>query len=945
MPKNIYLCILILVFLVAAVNSADLYRVRVSSDRDAAVLTNARVEPIIRLNEGYLIIAEPQIARDLASAKIAIEPVAANIEKQNLAVDLRLDRRNAQLFDLIFEQEGIRLYRVDESMEKTEFESLSLMPIRNDFLNIEYLPQKTLDYSTTSRGIGLQELIDMVSQDSLESYSEALQAYGPRPTGSATNYTTRDWIAAKFDEIGYDSIVIDSFIAASTNCMNVIAYKIGTHLPEHHVIIGAHRDAVPGSPGADDNGSGTVAVLEMARILRNIDTDLSFVFILFDAEEDGLHGAYHYANEAFARGDSIVYMLNLDMIAHYENSNQAKLYHGTDQSYSLLWQDLAAPLVGINGVLSGNSGGSDHYPFSQLGYTVTFVHEYIFSSVYHSYQDSTTYMDFDYMTRMVQASLATAYTVDQDYIPGPALTFGYPDDIPDALTPNQPTPFEVVVTGFYGGVPVPASGQIHYSVNGGATQSDAMTQLTDIRYQAMLPPLSCGDFITFYVSAEEQTEGIFYDPDPIQPHTAFPVTTDSIIFSDDFESDQGWSVSGGLWQRGSPSGGGGEYGGPDPVGGYNSSSVYGYNLSGDYTNNMPEYHLTSPAIDCSGLFGSTLSFWRWLGVEQPVYDHAYVRVSNDGINWTTIWENTIEVTDYDWVQQEYDISSIADNQSTVYLRWTMGTSDGGWVYCGWNIDDVQVRAFTCDQEPGPLEITTESLPDWTAGYPIAEPLAATGGVGQYAWTDKYGDLIGTGLTLSSGGVLSGTATTAGVVSFTAEVVDQEEGVDEKLLAITINDFLTITGTSLPSVVVGSPYSQQLTASGGTGNKSWTDRDGDLSGTGLAMDSDGAITGTPLSIGTIEFTAMVEDAVGCTDETLLSVDVLAPYICGDANDDGDVNVADAVYIINFVFKGGPAPDPPCVGDANGDDDVNVGDAVYLIAFVFSGGPPPVEGCCQ
>jgi hypothetical protein len=71
-------------------------------------------------------------------------------------------------------------------------------------------------------------------------------------------------------------------------------------------------------------------------------------------------------------------------------------------------------------------------------------------------------------------------------------------------------------------------------------------------------------------------------------------------------------------------------------------------------------------------------------------------------------------------------------------------------------------------------------------------------------------------------------------------------------------------------------------------------------------------------------------------------VLPP--CGDANSDGAVNVGDAVFLINFVFKSGPAPTPLCVGEANGDDQTNVGDAVYMINFVFKGGPAPVEGCC-
>jgi hypothetical protein len=63
--------------------------------------------------------------------------------------------------------------------------------------------------------------------------------------------------------------------------------------------------------------------------------------------------------------------------------------------------------------------------------------------------------------------------------------------------------------------------------------------------------------------------------------------------------------------------------------------------------------------------------------------------------------------------------------------------------------------------------------------------------------------------------------------------------------------------------------------------------------------------------------------------------------GDANWDGDVNTADAVYLINFVFKGGPAPIPCPItsGDANCDCRADVGDAVYIINYVFKGGPAP------
>ena len=55
-----------------------------------------------------------------------------------------------------------------------------------------------------------------------------------------------------------------------------------------------------------------------------------------------------------------------------------------------------------------------------------------------------------------------------------------------------------------------------------------------------------------------------------------------------------------------------------------------------------------------------------------------------------MWENDAEIADNSWTEMDLDISAIADGESTVFLRWTMGTTDGGWVYCGWNIDDVEM---------------------------------------------------------------------------------------------------------------------------------------------------------------------------------------------------------------------------------------------------------------
>ncbi len=67
-----------------------------------------------------------------------------------------------------------------------------------------------------------------------------------------------------------------------------------------------------------------------------------------------------------------------------------------------------------------------------------------------------------------------------------------------------------------------------------------------------------------------------------------------------------------------------------------------------------------------------------------------------------------------------------------------------------------------------------------------------------------------------------------------------------------------------------------------------------------------------------------------------------YNCGDANGDGIPNVGDAVFLINYVFNNGPAPDQIETGDANGDGLSNVADAVYMINFVFKNGPDPTCG---
>ena len=65
----------------------------------------------------------------------------------------------------------------------------------------------------------------------------------------------------------------------------------------------------------------------------------------------------------------------------------------------------------------------------------------------------------------------------------------------------------------------------------------------------------------------------------------------------------------------------------------------------------------------------------------------------------------------------------------------------------------------------------------------------------------------------------------------------------------------------------------------------------------------------------------------------------PFMCGDANGTLNVNVADIVYLVAYLFKHGPEPDPLYCGNANGDGNVNIADIVYLVAYFFKHGPMP------
>ena len=405
-----FVTILTLLLSTAAIAS-DLVKVTLSNRDDAQLLRSYSPDAVLKTNSGYLLIAEPSTTAQLSASGLKVETVASAVNRDELALDLRLDNYNQSRYPIVFSEGAIRVYRVPGGFDPTREVQPTLLALPDQPLRIVFEETSLKEFVAPDQSSTPERLLGTIQQDSLYSYTARLQSYYRRVAGSPSIFLARDWIKAKFESFGYDSVYLDGwsqyFNGKTNQCYNVVATKVGTVYPEIEIIVGAHYDGVTTSPAADDNGSGTAGVLEIARALSDTPTEVTIKFITFDAEEWGLYGSYHYANAAAANGDQILFMFNMDMIANISNTNRATVYSGANTTYASMWNGIAQASYGITGYLSGNSSGSDHYPFTQNGYTAVFIIEYNFSSVYHSARDSTTYMNFEYMTRMVRASLAT----------------------------------------------------------------------------------------------------------------------------------------------------------------------------------------------------------------------------------------------------------------------------------------------------------------------------------------------------------------------------------------------------------------------------------------------------------------------------------------------------------------------------------------------------------
>ncbi|HOD66953.1 MAG TPA: M28 family peptidase [candidate division Zixibacteria bacterium] len=938
----------------APAGGKDLYHVTLTGPTDAEALRGLGLDAVARVADGYLVLIDPPQAAALETSALRSRLVRANIARSDLARDLRTDPGDRARYPVVFESGGLRLVDVRGGIVPDENGWLGLAPLPSTSLPIVCRTARPIGRARPERALDLDSLISLINEDSCRSYVERLQAFGTRKVGTSQNAASRDWLVDKFRSFGYDSVITDSFAAyenwgdgPAVAAFNVIAVKPGTLYPDFHILIGAHRDSSPRqSPGADDDASGIAGVLEIARVAAALETPVSLVFAAFDAEECGLWGSDYYAAEAARREDSIALVLNMDMIGYHENDSAVWVYHTVPGSYGALWGALADSLAGVDLSAHLAAGAAwDAEPFEQRGYEALTLHEYVRMPFVHTARDSAVYINFDYLARVVRGTLATTLVAAETFAPG-LLRFALPGPLADPLPAGRPIELEVYLRAAGSGCPAAGGARLHYSFGEGAWDSLSMAESGADRYRAELPPVYEMTPLHFYFTATDTSGSVFAYHDREAPFLAVVAARSEVVFRDDFNQDCGWQVMGGategVWERVLPQSAA-FWGAP---GRDYDNSGYCF-LTGNATVEDVDggtTMLVSPWI-AVGAGEARIRYARWFADYYPEGEpysdtfRVYVRPSPSQSFRLVETVGPVVQADGGWYAREFMAGEIVATTGALQLRFDASDA-GADSHVEAAVDDITVWRYTCDPA-----VLTASLPDWTAGVPYSCSLAAAACCSLLVWTDKNDALAGSGLVLEPSGALSGVPLAAQAINLTAQAVDDSGRVGERTFPFTINPVLEVATDWLPRGMVGAAYSRRLEAEGGTGGRVWRDRDLDLAGSGLALDSSGLLSGTPVAAGGYSFVAEVVDQVGARAVRELAVAVDESYVCGDVSGDGvGPNIQDLSFLVSFLFRGGPPPPVPAAANVDGAGapgaDITVADLTYLVAYMFRSGSAPI-----
>ena len=263
------------------------------------------------------------------------------------------------------------------------------------------------------------DMVNNVSNVNLVDDITAFENYGVKEPGTAANNNTKDWIVSRYTDLGYTDIVEQPFTVSGNVTNNVIITKTGLVYPNTFLIIDGHYDTING-PGANDNGTGTVLILELARILKDIDTEYSIKFIHFSGEEAGLIGSEFYVNNTvIPQNLDISLVFNIDEIGGINGVNNQTIVCERDESNSPSSNNAAsaaatetlANSIELYSTLDTEISfayGSDYVPFEDNGEIITGLYEKNESPYTHSPNDIIANMDLDYLFEITKGALGAS---------------------------------------------------------------------------------------------------------------------------------------------------------------------------------------------------------------------------------------------------------------------------------------------------------------------------------------------------------------------------------------------------------------------------------------------------------------------------------------------------------------------------------------------------------
>lgn len=242
------------------------------------------------------------------------------------------------------------------------------------------------------------------SADTILAYLTHFESLGVKELGTAAQTNTKNWILDKYDQYGYTDVTIDNYSYFGQNTANIIVKKQGCLYPDTYVIVDGHYDTKTGT-GTNDNGSGTAIILEMARLLADVKTNYSILFIHFSGEEDGLKGSQHYVtNTVIPTNMDIKLVLNLDEVGGMSTMTNNTIVCERDEDMvpsgnnaaSAIVTNQLATCVGLYSSLNTEISyayASDYVPFENNGEIITGLYEKNESPYPHTANDFLVNMD------------------------------------------------------------------------------------------------------------------------------------------------------------------------------------------------------------------------------------------------------------------------------------------------------------------------------------------------------------------------------------------------------------------------------------------------------------------------------------------------------------------------------------------------------------------------